>query len=77
LGGGAFCTNGLAALWGDEIAGLFAEERGSLEAELLVASDTPGRAMRAQDPAPGTVIGKALEPCAAGQGLIMMLVMNR
>jgi hypothetical protein len=167
MGGGAFCTNKLVDLWGEEVAALFAKERGQIEAALmatdthlqacaaqlarlegvataaakarekpedvaraeaeyaseqqqladaleeralrafcerhlaklslagrvpvkvdasygsirpgdaLVASDTPGRAMRAEDPAPGTVIGKALEPCAAGQGLIMMLVMNR
>jgi hypothetical protein len=167
MGGGAFCTNKLASVWGEEVAALFAKERGQIEAALmatdrhlqacaaqlaslenaatiaakarekpedvaraeaeyaseqqqladaleeralrafcerhlaklslagrvpvkvdasygsirpgdaLVASDTPGRAMRAEDPAPGTVIGKALEPCAAGQGLIMMLVMNR
>lgn len=51
---------------------------GAIQAgDLLVASGTPGHAMRANNPAPGTVIGKALESCAAGQKLIMMLVMNR
>jgi hypothetical protein len=33
--------------------------------------------MRADDPAPGTVVGKALEPFDQGTGLVMMLVMNR
>ena len=46
--------------------------------DLLVASATPGQAMRAEKPAPeGTVIGKALEPFTSGQGTIMMMVMNR
>ena len=44
---------------------------------LLVASATPGKAMRSENPAPGTVIGKALESCASGQGSIMMMVLNR
>lgn len=43
--------------------------------DLLVASSTPGHAMRAgSDPAVGTVIGKALEALDAGTGLIQMLV---
>jgi hypothetical protein len=44
--------------------------------DLLVASATPGHAMKA-DPNPpvGTVIGKALEPLEGGAGLIQMLVM--
>lgn len=45
--------------------------------DLLVASATPGMAMRADNPAPGTVVGKALESFAAGQGTIMMMVLNR
>lgn len=47
--------------------------------DLLVASSTPGHAMRASDPAvgPGTVIGKALGSLAAGTGVIEMLVMLR
>lgn len=46
--------------------------------DLLVASGTPGRAMRAPaDPAPGTVIGKALEAVAAGSDAIKMLVSAR
>lgn len=44
---------------------------------LLVASPTPGHAMRSDNPLPGTVIGKALEPLAAGTGLIRVLVMMR
>ena len=45
--------------------------------DALVASATPGRAMRSDNPAPLTVVGKALEPFAAGQGTIMMMVLNR
>ena len=52
-------------------------ENGSIQpGDLLVASSTPGHAMKA-DPNPpvGTVIGKALEPLAEGTGVIQMLVM--
>jgi hypothetical protein len=44
--------------------------------DLLTTSPTPGYAMRADDPlkAFGAVIGKALRPLAAGQGLIPILV---
>jgi hypothetical protein len=46
--------------------------------DLLVASATPGHCMRAGlDPPVGTVIGKALEGLARGNGLIQMLVMLR
>jgi hypothetical protein len=45
--------------------------------DLLVASPTPGHAMRAENPAPGTVVGKALEPLASGTGPIKVLVMLR
>jgi hypothetical protein len=45
--------------------------------DLLVSSPTPGYAMRAADPLPGTVIGKALEPLDSGTGSIRMLVMMR
>jgi len=43
---------------------------------LLTSSPTPGFAMKADDPlrAFGAVIGKALRPLAAGQGLIPILV---
>jgi hypothetical protein len=47
------------------------------EGDLLVASPLPGHAMRADNPAQGTVIGKALEPLATGTGLIKVLVMLR
>lgn len=45
--------------------------------DLLVASATAGKAMRADDPVPGTVIGKALESFDGGEGTIMMMVLNR
>jgi hypothetical protein len=45
--------------------------------DLLVTSPTPGHAMRAQSPAQGTIVGKALEPLQGGTGLIRILVMLR
>jgi hypothetical protein len=46
--------------------------------DLLVASATPGHAMRApSDPAPGTVIGKALGGLEHATGVVKMLVMLR
>jgi hypothetical protein len=46
--------------------------------DLLVASSTPGCAMRAPaEPAPGTVVGKALQTLSAGTGVIEMIVMLR
>ncbi len=42
--------------------------------DLLVTSGTPGHAMRDGSPAVGTVLGKALEPLAAGTGVIRVLV---
>lgn len=45
--------------------------------DLLVSSETPGHAMRANDPPPGTVLGKALEPLPGGRGTIRVLVMAR
>jgi hypothetical protein len=50
---------------------------GSVEiGDLLTTSPTPGYAMKADDPlkAFGAVIGKALRPLEAGQGLIPVLV---
>ena len=46
--------------------------------DLLVASSTPGHAMKAAaSPAVGSVVGKALEPLDGGSGVIKMLVMLR
>ena len=44
--------------------------------DLLVTSPSPGHAMKAEDPlrAFGAVVGKALQPLPAGQGLIPVLV---
>jgi hypothetical protein len=51
---------------------------GAIQAgDALVASSTPGHAMRSDNPAPLTVIGKALENFDSGRGSIMMLVLNR
>lgn len=57
--------------------------RGAIRAgDLLVTSDKPGTAMRSEPMAigefrlhrPGTVIGKALEPLASGEGDILVLL---
>lgn len=44
--------------------------------DLLTSSPTQGHAMKATDPAKafGTVIGKALQPCSSGKGLVLILV---
>ena len=42
--------------------------------DLLVTSSTPGHAMRADNPPPGTILGKALEPLESGTGVILVLV---
>ena len=42
--------------------------------DLLTTSDTPGHAMKATDPAIGTILGKALEPLDSGTGTIEVLV---
>ena len=45
--------------------------------DLLTLSATPGHAMRAGTAAPGTILGKAVEPLEEGTGLIKVLVMLR
>lgn len=46
--------------------------------DLLVASATPGHAMRAPEGAPArTVVGKAIDPLVAGTGVIRVLVTSR
>jgi hypothetical protein len=42
--------------------------------DLLVSSPTPGHAMRAHNPATGTVIGKALSPLDSGTGTVAVMV---
>ena len=50
-------------------------ENGSIAiGDLLVASSTPGHAMRADNPPPGTILGKALEPLEKGTGTILVLL---
>ena len=51
---------------------------GAIEAgDLLVASPTPGHAMRSEEHAPGTIIGKAMGSLDAGTGTVKVLVMLR
>ncbi|MCP3982717.1 MAG: hypothetical protein GY716_25785 [bacterium] len=45
--------------------------------DLLTSSATPGHAMRADAPRPGTIIGKALESLETGTGTVKVLVMLR
>ncbi|TNF24960.1 MAG: hypothetical protein EP329_23910 [Deltaproteobacteria bacterium] len=54
-----------------------ARTRPIAKGDLLVASDTPGRAMAAAELVRGTVIGKALEDLDGDLGVILMLVMPR
>jgi len=42
--------------------------------DLLTTSSIPGYAMRASEPLPGTILGKALEPLEEGTGVILVLV---
>lgn len=55
------------------------DEGGSIRVgDLLVSSSTPGHAMKAPNhPAPGTIVGKALQPHGSGSGTVEMLVMLR
>jgi hypothetical protein len=45
--------------------------------DLLTTSATPGHAMLAYEPQPGTIVGKALEPLDTGTGVIKVLVTLR
>jgi hypothetical protein len=71
-------TRPLLALVGQTPVKVSAENGAVRPGDLLVASATPGHAMRAgDDPPVGTVIGKALGSLEAGHGVISMLVMLR
>lgn len=45
--------------------------------DLLTTSPTPGHVMRAVEPTPGTIVGKALLPLDSGTGTIRILIMLR
>ena len=45
--------------------------------DLLTTSPTAGHAMRADDPRPGAILGKALEELYTGTGMIRVLVTLR
>ena len=50
-------------------------ENGAIKpGDLLVASSTPGHAMRDGNPRPGTIIGKSLGSLERGTGVIKVLV---
>jgi hypothetical protein len=64
------------ALMGKVFCKVDAQFGGIEVGDLLTTSPTPGHAMKTNDPvqAFGAVIGKALRPLAAGQGLIPILI---
>jgi len=75
---GAENTGPQLALVGTVPVKVSAENGAIRPGDLLVASSTPGHAMRAPaNPAPGTVIGKALGNLESGTGIIQMLAMLR
>jgi hypothetical protein len=68
----------LLALVGQVLVKVTAENGSIQPGDLLVASSTPGYAMKAgPNPPMGTIIGKALETLEQGFGKITMLVMLR
>lgn len=68
----------LLALVGQVPVNVSAENGAIQPGDLLVASSTPGHAMKAgSNPPVGTIIGKALERLDAGTSVIKMLVMLR
>ncbi len=75
----AFCTENLAqvALAGRVPVKVDASYGAIQIGDALVASATPGHAMRSDNPGVCTVVGKALEAYVSGQGTIMMMVLNR
>lgn len=71
-------TRPLLALVGKVPVKVTAENGPVRPGDLLVASGTPGHAMKAgADAAPGTIVGKALESLDGGSGVVKMLVMLR
>jgi len=67
----------LVAIAGIVPARVDADYGGIAVGDLLVVSPTPGHAMRAYDPMPGTIVGKALEPLKTGQATIRILLTPR
>lgn len=65
------------ALFGLAVVKADASYGAVLAGDLLTTSPTPGHAMAAIVPTPGTVIGKALEPLETGTGTIRVVVMLR
>lgn len=65
------------ALFGLAVVKVDAGYGAILAGDLLTTSPTPGHAMVAITPVPGTVIGKALDSLESGTGAIKVLVMPR
>jgi hypothetical protein len=62
-------TSRVITVWADAASGAI------VPGDLLTTSPAPGLAMRAVHPAPGTVLGKALDPLESGTGEIRVLWM--
>jgi hypothetical protein len=75
--GGRAAPRTLAALTGLVACKVDAGYGAIRAGDLLTSSPTPGHAMIAFDPLPGTVLGKALEPLDSGSGSIRVLLMPR
>jgi hypothetical protein len=71
--------NSVPVAWAGVVACRVDAASGAIAAgDFLVASNTPGHAMRAPAvAAPGTIVAKALEAWSAGTGTIRVLVMTR
>ena len=70
-------THAAIALTGTVLAKVDAGYGAIRGGDLLTVSATPGHAMRSDDAAPGTILGKALESFDEGTGTIKVLVMLR
>ncbi len=74
LGGTARTGVVMVAVTGVVACKVDASQRPIRAGDLLVASNEAGHAMGADDPQPGTIIGKALAPLEAGKGTIPVLL---
>jgi hypothetical protein len=72
--GTSYLESAPVALSGSIVTCRVDASRGAIRpGDLLVASETQGRARRADNPLPGTVLGRALEGLAGGTGSIRVL----
>ena len=74
LGGELRTGMATVAVTGVVVARVDASNRGIKVGDLLIASGTSGHAEAAENPSPGTVLGKALAPLEKGTGTIPVLL---